>query len=59
MVKCESLRIIMFRLTHTGKVSKFSRNSYSPDSQQLAHKQNVHILNFSVCFFNLRVRLDI
>ena len=26
MVKCESLRINMFRITHTGKVSKFSRN---------------------------------
>ena len=27
MVKCESLRINMFRITHTGKVSKFSRNT--------------------------------
>ena len=27
MVKCESLRINMFRITHTGKVSKFSRNN--------------------------------
>ena len=26
MVKCESLRINMFRITHTGKVSKFSSN---------------------------------
>ena len=26
MVKCESLRINMFRITHTGKISKFSRN---------------------------------
>ena len=26
MVKCESLRINMFRITHTRKVSKFSRN---------------------------------
>ena len=29
MVKCESLRINMFRITHTGKVSKFSRNNAS------------------------------
>ena len=27
MVKCESLRMNMYRITHTGKVSKFSRNS--------------------------------
>ena len=27
MVKCESLRINMFRIIHTGKISKFSRNS--------------------------------
>ena len=27
MVKCESLRINMYRITHTGKISKFSRNS--------------------------------
>ena len=26
MVKCESLQINMFRITHTGKISKFSRN---------------------------------
>ena len=27
MVKCESLRMNMYRITHTGKVSKFSRNT--------------------------------
>ena len=26
MVKCKSLRINVFRITHTGKISKFSRN---------------------------------
>ena len=29
MVKCESLRMNMYRITHTGKISKFSRNSMS------------------------------
>ena len=29
MVKCESLRINMYRITHTGKISKFSRNKFT------------------------------
>ena len=32
MVKCESLRINMFRITHTGKVNKFSRNNADKDA---------------------------
>ena len=32
MIKCESLRINMFRITHTGKISKFSRNKASTTS---------------------------
>ena len=31
MVKCESLRINMFRITHTEKISKFSRNTVYPE----------------------------
>ena len=33
MVKCESLRINMYRITHTGKISKFSRNTPQPVRQ--------------------------
>ena len=32
MVKCESLRMNMYRITHAGKISKFSRNTFSEQS---------------------------
>ena len=39
MVKCESLRMNMYRITHTGKVSKFSRDNTGKKLQKL--KQHV------------------
>ena len=45
MVKCESLRINMFRITHTGKISRFSRNkmlgtSYVTDLPEILKKNH-------------------
>ena len=45
MVKCESLRINMFRMTHTGKVSKFSRNSGITERCTTAQRSVICTLN--------------
>ena len=49
MVKCESLRINMFRITHTGKISKFFRNkmlgtSYVTDLPEILKKKSFSLL---------------
>ena len=45
MVKCESLRINMFQITHTGKISKFSRNKTHPVIREIPNENICSFLN--------------
>ena len=45
VVKCESLQINMFRIKHTGKISKFSRNTFRYKMQTADWVQNARLLH--------------